>query len=141
ITDLTVNATFSTTVPVTICDNDSFFAQGAWQSVSGLYYDTSASGSGGDSVIITDLTVNATFSTTVPVTICDNDSFFAQGAWQSVSGLYYDTLASVTGCDSVVITDLTVNATFSTTVPVTICDNDSFFAQGAWQSVSGLYYD
>ena len=41
-------------------------------------------------------------------TICDGDSILLGGQYQFSSGTYYDTLLASTGCDSVVITDLTV---------------------------------
>src|SRR5690606_27376505 len=132
---------FVVTIPVSICDNDSIFAGNAWQTTSGLYYDTLASASGCDSVVVTDLTVNTSLISNLAISICDNDSVFAAGAWQNTSGLYYDTLVSASGCDSVVITDLTVNASLVSNLAVSICDNDSVLAGGAYQNTSGLYYD
>ena len=40
--------------------------------------------------------------------ICEGTSYFAGGADRTESGTYYDTLQSATGCDSVIITRLTV---------------------------------
>ena len=42
-------------------------------------------------------------------TICSNDSIFLQGNYQTTAGTYYDTLTSVNGCDSVIVTTLIVN--------------------------------
>lgn len=41
--------------------------------------------------------------------ICDGDSIFLENAWRKTAGIYYDTLTSVEGCDSIIITTLTVN--------------------------------
>ena len=43
------------------------------------------------------------------VSIDAGDSLFVAGDWQTTSGTYYDTVASVTACDTVMITELTIN--------------------------------
>lgn len=43
------------------------------------------------------------------VAVCNGDSVFVGGFWQTEAGTYYDTLQSVYGCDSVVETVLSVN--------------------------------
>ena len=42
------------------------------------------------------------------MTICYNDSIYLQNAWQNTTGIYYDTLISSNGCDSIIETDLMV---------------------------------
>lgn len=44
------------------------------------------------------------------ISICDGDSVFVGGNYQSISGFYYDTLQSVLHCDSVIENELIVNA-------------------------------
>ncbi|HEY9083183.1 MAG TPA: gliding motility-associated C-terminal domain-containing protein [Vicingaceae bacterium] len=53
--------------------------------------------------------VNPTDSNYSAISICANDSVFAGGAWQNTTGMYYDTLQNTYGCDSLLVTDLTVN--------------------------------
>ena len=43
--------------------------------------------------------------------ICEGDSIFLEGVYQYDDGIFVDSFLSVNGCDSVVITDLTVNET------------------------------
>ncbi|HRY31568.1 MAG TPA: hypothetical protein P5531_01225 [Bacteroidales bacterium] len=52
--------------------------------------------------------VNPISVTTVQDTICTGDSIFLAGAYQFNSGTYYDTLVSVHGCDSTIVTSLVV---------------------------------
>jgi len=40
--------------------------------------------------------------------VCAGDSANIQGTWQTEPGLYFDTLSTIYGCDSVIISDLTV---------------------------------
>jgi hypothetical protein len=101
---------------VTICYGESYFAEGKNQSIPGTYYDKLISSTGIDSIIITQLSVNERISTSLDIIICDGEQYFVQGANQFETGIYYDTLSAVNGCDSVIITELTINNCFS---PVT----------------------
>ncbi|MBI2966935.1 MAG: gliding motility-associated C-terminal domain-containing protein [Bacteroidetes bacterium] len=140
-TTLTVNPTAAATATATICSGDSIFVGGTWQTSAGTYYDTLTAANGCDSVIQTTLTVNPTATATATAGICTGDSIYLQGAWQTTSGTYYDTLIAANGCDSIIQTTLTVNPIFTTPVPAAICYGDSLFLQGVWQTTSGIYYD
>ena len=141
ITTLTVNSTYLTPVTITICSNDSIFIGDSYQDTSGVYYDTLSSVNSCDSVIITTLTVNSTYFAPVTATICSNDSILLGGSYQNTSGIYFDTLSSGNSCDTVIITTLTVNPIYSTSVTATICSNDSILLGGNYQNTSGVYYD
>jgi gliding motility-associated-like protein len=63
---------------------------------------------GCDSIVITlNLTINRLINT-ITADICQGTFYIAGGAPQTKSGIYYDTLKTYTGCDSVIITHLTV---------------------------------
>jgi len=141
VTELTVHPSPVVNASVQICEGDSFFTGGAFQTQPGTYYDTFSTAFGCDSVVITDLTVITPVSENVSAIICDGESYFAGGAFQTQSGTYYDTLSSPLGCDSIVITDLTVLPAPVTSLSTQICAGDSFFAGGMYQTQSGIYYD
>ncbi|GIV34144.1 MAG: hypothetical protein KatS3mg031_1679 [Chitinophagales bacterium] len=141
ITSLEVLETDVTILPVTVCSGESYFAAGAERFVSGIYYDTLASARGCDSILITMLTVLPVYSDTANIALCEGQSYYAAGAWRTSSGIYYDTLSAFTGCDSVIVTELIVYPAYKDTVLVSICDNESYFAGGAWRNQSGLYTD
>jgi hypothetical protein len=61
-----------------------------------------------DTTVTFDLYVSQVFKTDINRSICENDSIYAGGKWQNTAGIYYDTLYSVSGCDSVVITSLSI---------------------------------
>src|SRR5688572_11910817 len=67
--------------------------------------------------------------------ICEGDTFF-QGTSQYVnSGIYYDTLATTAGCDSIVVLNLQVLPIIFGPFPVTICTGDSFvFGSSVYQT-------
>jgi predicted secreted hydrolase len=59
-----------------------------------------------DTSVSFDLIVNPAFETFIYGPICENDSVYVGGKWQNTAGIYYDTLNSVYGCDSIVETTL-----------------------------------
>lgn len=59
--------------------------------------------------------------------VCEGDSLFLEGEWQTVAGIYTDTLAGILHCDSIVVTNLLINT--NPTVTITgdnnILDNET----------------
>lgn len=53
--------------------------------------------------------INPTYSFTDTVSICQGDSAFFHGQYQTIAGIYYDSLQTVSGCDSVYSTSLKVH--------------------------------
>jgi gliding motility-associated-like protein len=96
------------------------------------------------------LTIDATgcqnpcvpLSIPVSVTICQGDSIFLGGEMQSVSGIYIDSLTSVMGCDSVILTTLGFHPNpsygFQNT---TLCEGDVFTFNGNNYNQNGQYQD
>lgn len=140
-TNLTVTGVINHAVNPTICQGQTYFAQGANQTTSGIYTDTLTSVGGCDSVITTNLTVTPSSVSTANPVICQGQSYFAGGANQTATGTYYDTLTAASGCDSVVTTNLTVTPSVALTLNPNICQGQSYWAGGANQSTSGTYVD
>jgi len=61
------------------------------------------------------ITVNPVFSSTNVVEINDGQSYIINGHTYIVTGIYFDTLFTVHGCDSIIITNLTVLTDIFTT--------------------------
>ncbi len=139
--DVTVLPAYFLQIDTSFCAGDSIFAGGEYRKTTGNYYDSLYNYIGCDSVIKTSLVVNDTFYFANQIGICTGDSLFAGGSWQKTSGVYYDSLLTLTGCDSILRTDLTVYDIQVTQNPMGICQGDSAFLQGAWQKQSGTYYD
>ena len=92
-----------------ICEGDSIFLGGNYQFITGTYFDTLIGPNGCDSILRTSLVVNLIYSMSVVINICDGDSLYLEGSYQSTSGVHYDSLNTVFGCDSFVTTDLIVH--------------------------------
>lgn len=141
-TDLTVNPTFNSNAVASICDGETYtLPSGAVVVVSGTYTDSLQTTAGCDSVIVTDLTVDPSPVVTAPVTICSGQNYVAQGIPQTISGTYYDTLATTFGCDSVIITELTVQPPLVHTIDTLVCIGDSVLTAGYWKTIPTTYND
>lgn len=141
ITQLIVQPTINTTINSTICNGDSLFVGGSWQSIAGTYIDTFSTANGCDSIITTQLNVSAPINISLSTTICSGDSVFLQGSWQTTSGNYVDSLISTNGCDSIVTTQLAVSNVITSNQSVKICSGDSIFIAGEFRFTSGVYSD
>jgi large repetitive protein len=141
-TNLTVNATINTTTNATICQGNTYvMPDGSVVSSSGIYTYTFTPPSGCDSIVTTNLTVNPTFSTSVDATICSGQTFtLPDGSSVSTAGSHPVTLSAVTGCDSVVTTNLTVNPTLSSTTNAAICQGGTYMLpDGSSVSAANTY--
>ena len=76
-------------------------------------------------------------SVTVNQTACD--SYLFDGQILTNSGTYYDTLMNVSGCDSSIILNLTINQSTADTISQSACS--SYFFNGQTLTNSGTYYD
>ena len=79
--------------------------------------------------------------------ITEGDSVLIGSHYRGQAGLYYDTLRSVTGCDSIIVSDVRVVAQPAPTSAVQLrqqvqlCSGDSLWAQGRFRQSSGTFYD
>ncbi|HHG83235.1 MAG TPA: hypothetical protein ENJ82_00670, partial [Bacteroidetes bacterium] len=71
-----------------------------------------------------DITIS-NIQTVVNTSICDGDSIFLDGMFQTMGGTFVDTLAAANSCDSIVTTILAVLLPVQDTVMATICGGDS----------------
>ena len=81
------------------------------------------------------------FTTNVDISICEGEQIFLQGANRNISGNYYDTLTTSTGCDSIIVTSLTVIPSSSSSIEAAICEGESYMFSGIELSIQGFYYD
>ncbi len=122
---LQVRTSFLDTVTSLVCSGSSYFAGGALQASSGTYYDTLATATGCDSIIVTQLTVLPLSGSNITASICAGASYSFNGQLLTAAGTYGDTLINTQGCDSLLTLTLTINPlpvlTFN--LPDSICNN------------------
>jgi subtilisin-like proprotein convertase family protein len=87
------------------------------------------------------VTVSPVYRDTIPASICNGDSIYIGGSWRKTGGYYATNLFSINGCDSIVVTNLSVKPVFYFTTTHAICDGDTYNWRGNNYSVAGTYFD
>lgn len=123
-----VNPSYSVSENVFICQGQTHtYPDGTTGNVSETHTSSFTNIHGCDSLIVTNLTVQQPYTETRNVSICSGQSYqfpdmtFAQGSGTNVS-----VLSSVAGCDSTIITNLTVQPAYNYSVNATICQGQTF---------------
>ena len=120
--------TYNLTETASICSGGSYtLPNGTEVTEAGEYTSNLTSKDGCDSIIVTTVTVVTSFSTTEDVTICSGNSYtLPNGTEVAEAGEYTSNLTSKAGCDSTVITTLTIVDSYSTTTEAIICNGGSY---------------
>lgn len=139
---LTIHPTFDLEEEMTICSGESVLLGGQLQTESGVYTDTYQTIHGCDSIVHTNLIVVDEIVTTATAEICEGESIFLEGEMQTEPGDYTDTYQSQAGCDSLVVTTLSVYPSYYIDdVEAIVCEGDSVFLSGGYQTIPGAYTD
>jgi len=129
---------------VFICAGDSLILQGGYQSSAGVFVDTLQYFQGcGNSIVISTLGINASYVSNQNITICQGDSVLLYGDFVSTAGVYYDSLQSIYGCDSVLSTNLMLddlpNVSLAAFSDDTICITDAVIILPQGFPLGGVY--
>ncbi|MFN0189291.1 MAG: gliding motility-associated C-terminal domain-containing protein [Bacteroidia bacterium] len=73
--------------------------------------------------------------------ICPGDSVFVGSNVYYTPGVYFDTLSTVLGCDSILITNITIQTDLLDSNAVSICAGDSILVGSNYYSIAGIYVD
>src|SRR5690606_13084972 len=111
------------------------------QNASGTYTDSLQTINGCDSIIVTNLFVNPSYLITHSQQICQGDSVLFANNYYSSTGVYYDSLQTSLGCDSVFELNLQIQPNIQNAQTIHICQGDSVLIQGNYQNNSGIYSD
>ena len=131
----------SASTSATICDGDSIYLGGGYQTTAGVYIDTLVSSLGCDSVLTTTLSTDQSYYNVTSANICLGDSIYLGGAYQTTAGFYTDSLQTVLGCDSTIVTFLDITSppnVIFTDPGDTICAQASAFSMNG-SPAGGVY--
>jgi len=122
--DLTINTNPVTPLVIKLCAGDSVVMNnGQVLTSSGIYFDT-ISTLPCDSIVSYSITALPANLTTNFDTVCGNQPYTLPGGGvPSGSGIYFDTLVAANSCDSIIITNLIVGDTSSSTLSLVGCDS------------------
>jgi hypothetical protein len=109
-----------------ICSGDSLMIFDQYQNISGTFYDSLQTIHGCDSTLVMELFVLPNYQLNEGVSeICFGDSLLIFGVYHFLSDVYYDTLQSINGCDSILSKQLNVlplpSVNFNTLSQDTLC--------------------
>ncbi|MBN4081764.1 T9SS type A sorting domain-containing protein [bacterium AH-315-C07] len=137
-------AYFINTPGENICNGDSVMIFGIYRKTEGTYYDSLLTSDGCDSVITTTITISPTIFNTPGERICTGDSMLIFGIYRIATGIYYDSLLTSIGCDSVISTTLIVDDSImiSMSSKFVSCNgnNDGEVTVSAWGGTSPYQY-
>ncbi len=123
---------FSTSIFDTIITNSGFVHSGdysAFLTLNGCNSDTA----------VYQLTVNPIYNLTIDTTICSNESYTLGAQQLATPGFYTLSLQTISGCDSIINLNLSVNPAYSMVRDTSFCENETFTFQGQTIAVTGTY--
>ncbi|MEX2588615.1 MAG: hypothetical protein WD334_00330, partial [Chitinophagales bacterium] len=139
--NLTVNYSSSNSENITACDEYTWLVNGQTYTTGGSYSDTLQSTAGCDSILVLNLTINNSTSSTNTVNTCDDYTWAVNGNTYTQSGIYYDTIPNTLACDSFLTLDLTIDNSIVNTTDTTVCDEYTWPVDGQSYDSSGTYRD
>ncbi len=110
-------------------------------STTGIYRHTLQSTGGCDSIYILDLRVEITRRDSVARRICGSQSITVGSNTYNSTGIYYDTLQSAGGCDSIHILNLQVVTAKRDTLRAAVCAGMGVAIDGKTYTQPGIYTD
>lgn len=131
----------SSSQTLTLCAGQTVTVGPFTHSETGIYEDNIFSLDGCDSIVTTNLTILPAPSSSQSVSICFGYPYEIGGSAHTESGVYSDTVSTVSGCDSIVVTTLTVSPENAITNPITICWGESYTIGASTYTSAGIYTD
>ncbi len=128
--ELQVRPTYNVSISKMICEGTTFPFGDQQLSQSGTYTHTFESIYGCDSVVTVNLTVSSEHRDTIRATICQGEIYNQYNFNASATGFYTQEHVSSTGCDSIVVLDLTVALPANTDIIDTICQGEIYNQNG-----------
>ena len=138
---LTVNPTYYVQERHAICQGDVYQWHNRNLNAAGVYYDSLTTATGCDSVYELTLRVDRTYFVQEQYSICQGDVYQWHNRSLSTAGVYYDSLTTTAGCDSVYVLTLTVNASYFIQEQYSICEGDYYQWHYRNLNTDGVYYD
>lgn len=142
--NLTVNTFTTTNVTEIICGSGLSYTVPSGDetySTDGVFNDTLSTVAGCDSILIIDLSFSTESFDTITEVVCYMYTVPSGNQTYTISGTYNDTIANVSGCDSVITINLTVNGSTFNSITETACDSYTVPSGNQTYTVSGIYND
>ena len=141
---LNVEQQINETTTITICENElPYVWRGGRYSESGVYTDTEQTNADCEHTYTLNLTVANTYSIRDYASACAMELPYEwRGRQITAAGIYYDSLRTIHGCDSVYILDFSLLPTSVDTSNLVVCIDDlPYEYNGVFYNEAGTYTD
>ena len=139
---LTVLDTAHAVYNIRMCEGGKATYNGVIYDKAGQYHDTLACANGCDSIVTINVQVMPKYFYQETATTNNKKPYTWHGKTYTQEGIYYDTLQSVFGCDSIYELTLHVYNTYRFDTTATVCESNlPFIWHGKTYNESGLYFD
>ncbi len=123
----------------TICSGESFLTSKEAYNETGFYRELYKDVDGCDSLVDITLIVYKSETEYLSASICEDETYLFNDKIISEPGLYFDTLSTVRGCDSVVVLELSILEEPITRVTALVCSGTEFDYNGILYPDKGEY--
>ncbi|MEO0312061.1 MAG: hypothetical protein RIQ89_1718 [Bacteroidota bacterium] len=137
---LVPNYTSSDSISATICAGESFNFNGILLNVAGNYLDTVQSSFYCDSIVNLTLNVHGVDTLAVQDSICLGNVFNFYNQTLTTTGVYYHSLTSGNGCDSIVQLSLAVTTPNHNFLQQDLCQGQTYLFNNQYLDSSGTYF-
>lgn len=124
-----------------ICDGDSLFAAGDYQTTTGVYYDSLTNHFGFDSIIITNLSILPIPERTMIIEACDTYTWMDGNTYTVSNDSIPYFKPNPSGCDSLIILHLTIKNSSTGTDVVTACNSFTWIDGNTYTSSNNTATD
>ena len=126
-------------VTAKICEGETYRIGQDIFKTTGTYQSVLKGANGCDSIVNLTLTVVPPVTTQLAVSICDAASYSFHGKPLNQAGTYRDTLTGATGCDSIVVLQLSIQSKIALVETKSICEGESITINGKVYTQSGQF--
>jgi gliding motility-associated-like protein len=124
-----------------VCQGDSIKIGNRFYSKAGTFTDSLKTIAGCDSIVLTTLTVNPIVTTSQKLIICAGDFLKIGDTIVTKNGTYRNKLKSSLGCDSIVLTEVTINPRTEKIIEASICQGKGYRVGTKVYTQEGVYRD
>ena len=132
-----INPILTGVVSVNLCPGAEF--EGLTPMADTSFTTEHIAANGFDSLTVFNIFVQASYADTTQLHICEGESTLLYGELVSEAGLYENLLRSIHDCDSLLVTELILDPIQESDFDLRLCEGDSLFLAGAFQSTTGVY--
>jgi len=132
-TNVTVMPDYNGVENISVCENTNVtYPDGVNEVInsSTTHISTLFTSGGCDSIIVTNVTMNPIINTVVPVSLCAGSNYiYPDGSTSNniqVNETNTSTLVSAAGCDSIIVTNVSITLVVTATENVTICPGEDY---------------